>query len=157
MLFKRTTHLRNFSWKRMRHRGEALELSMEQAILLKPCLRWRIQDDIGWPALRLKIGEACPAHTKIRTQGYCYWSKVPPCTLLRAGGQQGLPWWFSCFASKWSLWILVLFFFLIFIYFWLHCVFIATRGLSLVAVSQGFSCCETWALEHGFGSFGAWA
>ena len=48
-------------------------------------------------------------------------------------------------------------FFLIFIYFWLHCVFIATRGLSLVAVSQGFSCCETWALEHGFGSFGAWA
>ena len=56
-------------------------------------------------------------------------------------------------------------FFLInlFIYFWLHWVFIAARGLSLVAASGGcsslrctgfslggFSCCRAWAL-------GAWA
>ena len=149
MLFKRTTHLRNFSWKRMRHRGEALELSMEQAILLKPCLRWRIQDDIGWPALELKIGEACPARTKIRTQGYCYWSKVPPCTLLRAGGQQGLPWWFSCFASKWSLWILVLFFF--------FNIYLFLAALCLHCYQRTFSnCCEPGLLLLWNMGFRAW-
>ena len=46
--------------------------------------------------------------------------------------------------------------FCLFIYFWLHWVFIALRGLSLVAVSGGsslvashcggFSCCRAWGL-----------
>ena len=38
----------------------------------------------------------------------------------------------------------------IFIYFWLHWVFTAAQGLSLVASNGGFSCCGAWAL-------GAWA
>ena len=65
-----------------------------------------------------------------------------------------------------------------FIYFWLHWVFIAAHGLSLVVVSRdyyllwcvasycsGFSCCGTWALgawasvvvAPGFSSCGLWA
>ena len=38
-----------------------------------------------------------------------------------------------------SQFLVGLFFFLIFIYFWLHWVFFAARGLSLVAVSGGYS------------------
>ena len=34
----------------------------------------------------------------------------------------------------------------LFIYFWLRWVFIAARGLSLVAVSRDYSCCRTQAL-----------
>ena len=41
--------------------------------------------------------------------------------------------------------------FILFIYFWLCWVFVAVRGLSLVAASGashcgGFSCCQSWAL-----------
>ena len=57
-----------------------------------------------------------------------------------------------------SLWRLILtaknevdFFFFnefiyLFIYLWLHWVFIAARGLSLVAASGGFSCCGARAI-----------
>ena len=157
MIFKRTTHLRNFYWKRMRLKGEAVELSMEQAILLKPCLRWRIQDNIGWPALELKIGVARPASTKIRTQGYCCWNKVPPMHTAEGWGTARTIMMIFMFCFQMIIVDSSFIFFLIFIYFWPHCIFIATRGLSLVTASQGFSCCGTWALEHGRGSFGAWA
>ena len=36
--------------------------------------------------------------------------------------------------------------FILFIYFWLHWVFVAAPGPSLVAVSRGFSCCGAPAL-----------
>ena len=78
----------------------------------------------------------------------------------------------------------ILFFFLIyflFIYFWLHWIFVAVHGLSLVAASRGysllrcagfslqwllllqstgsrhggFSSCGSWALEHSLSSCGA--
>ena len=78
-------------------------------------------------------------------------------------------------------WPCVLFFFLIFFYFWLHWVFVAACGLSLVATSgsssslwctgfslwwllllqstgfrhTGCSSCGLWALEHGPSSCGA--
>ena len=71
----------------------------------------------------------------------------------------------------------------LFYYFWLHWVFIAARGLSLVAASggysslrctgfslqwlllfwstgsrhMGFSSCGSWALRHRLSSCGAWA
>ena len=69
-------------------------------------------------------------------------------------------------------------YFILFIYFWLRWVFVAVRGLSLVATRGAFSCCRaralgvwasvvaarglsichTWALEcAGFSSRGAWA
>ena len=44
----------------------------------------------------------------------------------------------------------ILIFIYLFIYFWLRWVFVAVRGLSLVAASGGFSCCGARAL-------GAWA
>ena len=61
--------------------------------------------------------------------------------------------------------------FVLFIYFWLHWVFVATRGLSLVAASRGYSSlwCEGFSLQWllllrstgsrhvGFSSCGAWA
>ena len=73
--------------------------------------------------------------------------------------------------------------FLLFIYFWLHWVFITVRGLSLLVASggysslwcagfslwwllllrstgsryAGFSSCGTWALEHRLSSCGSWA
>ena len=34
----------------------------------------------------------------------------------------------------------------VFLFFWLHWVFVAVRGLSLVGASGGFSCCGAWAL-----------
>ena len=55
--------------------------------------------------------------------------------------------------------------FILFIYFWLRWVFVAACGLSLVAVSGGFSCCRAWALgvrasvvvACGLSSGGSWA
>ena len=87
-----------------------------------------------------------------------------------------LCWQPSCFGShcwitevkvKYATKVTLLFIinlFILFIYFWLRWVFIAVRGLSLVAVSRcyslrcsarafhcgGFSCCRSWAL-------GVWA
>ena len=75
------------------------------------------------------------------------------------------------------------YFYYLFFYFWLHWVFVAVRGLSLVVVSRGysslwcagfslwwllslqsmgsrcvgFSSCGSWALEHRLSSCGAWA
>ena len=49
-------------------------------------------------------------------------------------------------------------FLLNFIYFWLLCVFVAVRGLSLVEASRGDSRRGAWALEGaGFSSSGVWA
>ena len=53
----------------------------------------------------------------------------------------------------------------IYFYFWLHWVFVAARGLSLVAASGGHSCCGAWApgawasavAAHGPRSCGSWA
>ena len=42
--------------------------------------------------------------------------------------------------------IYLLFNLLFLFYFWLRWVFVAARGLSLVAGSGGFSCCGAWAL-----------
>ena len=67
-----------------------------------------------------------------------------------------------------NLFILNLFIYL-FIYLWLHWVFIAGHRLSLVAASGGysllrcaglcggFSCCGAWAVERRLSSCGAWA
>ena len=39
--------------------------------------------------------------------------------------------------------------FILFIYFWLHCVFIAVRGLSLVAASRLLIAVASLVAEHG--------
>ena len=45
-----------------------------------------------------------------------------------------------CFLSSWKLFHLLTYLFLnLFIYFWLHWVFVAAGGLSLVAASGGYS------------------
>ena len=53
---------------------------------------------------------------------------------------------------------------ILFIYFWLHWVFVAVRGLSLVAASGGYSLlCSAWASHCGgfsccgAGTLGVWA
>ena len=44
-------------------------------------------------------------------------------------------------AIEWQFlyFIFIFYKFILFIYFWLHCLFVAARGLSLVAVSGGYS------------------
>ena len=67
------------------------------------------------------------------------WEEAPD---LLTGSDPGLCWWFpsqlhrTCFSCSF-VFICRLFFFNVFIYFWLRWVFVATRGLSLVAVSGG--------------------
>ena len=45
-------------------------------------------------------------------------------------------------------WLLIIFKKKLFIYFWLHRVFIAAHGLSLVAETSGLFCCRARALWH---------
>ena len=65
---------------------------------------------------------------------------------------------FSFFIKFLILFILILFSFLkkLFIYFWLHWVFVVASGLSVVAESRGFSC-GARALECRLSSCGTWA
>ena len=84
---------------------------------------------------------------------------------------------------SYSLCVFFFFFLINLFYFWLHWVFVAARGLSLVAASGGysslwctgfslrwllllwstgsrrlgFSSCGSWALDHRLSSCGAWA
>ena len=52
-----------------------------------------------------------------------------------------------------------MFYFILFIYFWLHWVFVAARGLSSSCGEWGAAlCCSAWASHcGGFSCCGAWA
>ena len=65
---------------------------------------------------------------QIFIESYCV-----PGSLLGAGlkGTDRIPHSFICFVLFWFFWF--------FLFFWLHWVFVAARGLSLVAASGGYS------------------